>query len=106
MDHVRRGTLKLGRVCVAVLDEADEMLDIGFAEELEAILSQLPPSGEGRQTALFSATMAPRVRALADQHMTDPVVVRIAMATAEPGAVPRVRQTAYRSEEHTSELQS
>jgi ATP-dependent RNA helicase DeaD len=95
MDHVRRGTLKLDRVCVAVLDEADEMLDIGFAEELEAILGQLPPANAGRQTALFSATMAPRVRAIADRHMTDPVVVRIATVAAEPGSMPRVRQAAY-----------
>ena len=54
LDHLRRQTLDLGALEVLVLDEADEMLDMGFAEDLEAILDATPPT---RQTALFSATM-------------------------------------------------
>src|SRR4051794_24393780 len=62
LDHIGRGTLKLDRVGMVVLDEADEMLDMGFAEDLEAILEATP---ENRQTALFSATMSPRIMAIA-----------------------------------------
>ena len=54
LDHLRRSTLKLDALVALVLDEADEMLDMGFADDLEAILSATPPT---RQTALFSATM-------------------------------------------------
>lgn len=93
LDHIRRGTLQLGSLEVLVLDEADEMLDMGFAEDLEAILSAVP--GE-RQTLLFSATLAPRIKKIASQYLSDPVEVRIA---ADPddgtGDVPLVRQTAY-----------
>ena len=58
MDHMRRGTLNLDNVRFFVLDEADEMLDMGFVEDIEWILSQAPPE---RQTALFSATIPPRI---------------------------------------------
>ena len=58
LDHIRRGSLSLGRVQVVVLDEADEMLDMGFADDLEEILDALPTE---RQTALFSATIPPRI---------------------------------------------
>ncbi|HEV2644436.1 MAG TPA: DEAD/DEAH box helicase, partial [Candidatus Elarobacter sp.] len=58
LDHIRRGSLDLSAVRTVVLDEADEMLDMGFAEDLDAILSSTPAD---RQTALFSATMAPRI---------------------------------------------
>src|SRR5487761_1688342 len=58
LDHINRGTLKLSGLEIVVLDEADEMLDMGFAEEIEAILGATP---ENRQTALFSATMPPRI---------------------------------------------
>jgi ATP-dependent RNA helicase DeaD len=61
-----------------VLDEADEMLDLGFLEDVERILSLTPSS---RQTALFSATMPPAIRRLADQYLYDPVVVKVKAAT-------------------------
>ena len=92
LDHIRRNTLKLGNIRSVVLDEADEMLDMGFAEDLEAILSAAPTT---RQTALFSATLAPRIRALAERHLNHPVRVSIPGERAEAGALPRVRQTAY-----------
>ncbi|MBL8860425.1 MAG: DEAD/DEAH box helicase [Planctomycetes bacterium] len=91
-DHLERGTLSLEDVRFVVLDEADEMLDMGFAEDIEAILARAPAA---RQTALFSATMAPRIRALAERHLRDPVRVEIERERAAPGEVPRVRQVAY-----------
>ncbi len=93
IDHLKRGSLQTDRVRLLVLDEADEMLDMGFAEELEAILERLP---EFRQTALFSATMPPRIESIAKRHMQDPVRIRIGREEAEPGERPRIRQTAYR----------
>jgi len=75
-----------------VLDEADEMLDMGFADELDAILATLPKK---RQTALFSATMAPRILQIAKRHLHDPVRVTIARETVAPGEAPRVREIAY-----------
>jgi ATP-dependent RNA helicase DeaD len=90
LDHIRRGTLKLGSLKALVLDEADEMLDMGFAEDLDAILAEVP---EARQTLLFSATLAPRIASIAGKHLNDPVEVRI--AADEGGDVPLVRQTAY-----------
>ena len=75
-----------------MLDEADEMLDMGFAEDLEAILGATPAT---RQTALFAATMAPRIQAVAARHLKDPVRVTIAREKVAAGKVPRVRQVAY-----------
>jgi ATP-dependent RNA helicase DeaD len=92
LDHLRRGTLGLGQVSAVVLDEADEMLDMGFAEDLEAILGALP---EQRQTALFSATIPKRIAAIAERHLRDPVRVSIADEKLARGAVPKVRQVAY-----------
>jgi ATP-dependent RNA helicase DeaD len=92
LDHIRRKALALGSVRAVVLDEADEMLDMGFAEDLEAILSEAPAS---RQTALFSATLPPRIRDLAERHLTNPVRVSIPGDRAAEGTIPRVRQTAY-----------
>jgi ATP-dependent RNA helicase DeaD len=92
LDHVNRGTLALAGIEAAVLDEADEMLDMGFAEELDAILAATPPE---RQMVLFSATMPPRIAAIAKRHLRDPVQVRIARERLAAGAVPKVRQTAY-----------
>ena len=92
LDHVRRNTLRLESLQVLVLDEADEMLDMGFEEDLQAILDATP---EGRQTALFSATMAPRIASIAARHLHDPVQVRIAREQTLAGAMPRVRQIAY-----------
>ena len=92
LDHLRRGSLSLSRVQVVVLDEADEMLDMGFAEDLEAILESLPAV---RQTALFSATMPPRIVAIAQRHLKDPVHVELQREREAPGEAPRVREAAY-----------
>ncbi len=92
LDHLRRGTLVLHAVQTVVLDEADEMLDMGFAEDIELILDAAPAE---RQTALFSATLPPRIAAIADRHLRDPVRVQIAREKTEKGSLPRVRQTAY-----------
>ncbi|MEO8200215.1 MAG: DEAD/DEAH box helicase [Gemmatimonadota bacterium] len=92
LDHLRRGTIKLTGLAAVVLDEADEMLDMGFAEEIEAILAAAPPV---RQTALFSATIPPRIAVIAEKHLTNPVRVAIGRELAAPGAIPKVRQTAY-----------
>ena len=92
LDHIGRGSLDLKGVKVVVLDEADEMLDMGFADDLEAILEQLP---EERQTALLSATLPPRISAIAERHLREPVRIQIERERAAAGEVPRVRQTAY-----------
>ena len=92
LDHIRRGTLALASVRAVVLDEADEMLDMGFADDLEAILAATP---ENRQTMLFSATMPPRIAALARRQLRDPVRVDIARDALTEGTAPRVRQSAY-----------
>lgn len=92
LDHLRRQTLKLGEVRMVVLDEADEMLDMGFAEDLEAILEQTPAT---KQTALFSATMPPRIQAIAHRHLRHPVEITIAKEPVKAGTAPKVQQTAY-----------
>jgi ATP-dependent RNA helicase DeaD len=92
LDHLRRGTLSLDALRCLVLDEADEMLDMGFAEELEAILAATPKE---RQTALFSATLPARILRIAERHLRDPARITIARAKAAPGKLPRVRQVAY-----------
>jgi ATP-dependent RNA helicase DeaD len=78
LDLVTRGSLLLHDCRYVVLDEADEMLDLGFLEDVEKILSTTP---SGRQTALFSATMPPPIRALADRYLYEPLVVEITSAT-------------------------
>jgi ATP-dependent RNA helicase DeaD len=97
LDHLRRRTLDLQTVEVVVLDEADEMLDMGFAEDIEALLVATPA---GRQTALFSATLPARITAIAERHMREPVRLRV--GTEKQGerprtaaAPPQVRQSAY-----------
>ena len=72
LDHLSRGTLRLDRVRYAVLDEADEMLDIGFAEDMDRILRQTPKS---RQTALYSATFPGFIRRLIHRHLREPVYI-------------------------------
>jgi len=89
LDHIQRGTLKLDRIRVVVLDEADEMLDMGFIEDIEAILSQTPLE---RQTALFSATMPSPIADLARRYMRDPERITI---QAEQMTVPLIRQIYY-----------
>jgi ATP-dependent RNA helicase DeaD len=74
IDHLNRGTLVLDGLSCLVLDEADEMLNMGFQEDVEQILSKTP---EKKQVALFSATMPDPIRRIADQHLVDPVTVTI-----------------------------
>jgi ATP-dependent RNA helicase DeaD len=92
LDHLRRGTLTLDRLDVLILDEADEMLDMGFAEDLDAILEATPAD---RQTALFSATMPPRILSIAQRHLKNPTKIAIAREKTAAGKLPRVRQMAY-----------
>src|SRR5262245_4420956 len=92
LDHLRRKTLQLDGLSVLILDEADEMLDMGFAEDLDAILKATP---DARQTALFSATMPARILAIAERHLKHPARVTIAREKTAAGKVPRVRQLAY-----------
>ncbi len=77
-DLISRHSLMLNACRFVVLDEADEMLDLGFLEDVERILALTPSS---RQTALFSATMPPEIRRLADQYLYDPVLVKVKAAT-------------------------
>ncbi|MEA2147559.1 MAG: ATP-dependent helicase DeaD, partial [Solirubrobacteraceae bacterium] len=77
-DLISRHSIVLHSCRYVVLDEADEMLDLGFLEDVEKILSLTPSS---RQTALFSATMPPAIRRLADQYLYDPVLVKVQTAT-------------------------
>ena len=74
MDHLKRGTLDLGSVRTLVLDEADEMLQMGFVDDIEWILEQTPPE---RQVVLFSATMPAPIRRIAQKHLRDPAEVTI-----------------------------
>lgn len=74
IDHIRRGTLKLGNLKSLVLDEADEMLKMGFIEEIEFIFEQAP---ENRQVALFSATMPDSIRKVTKKYLKDPVEIKI-----------------------------
>jgi ATP-dependent RNA helicase DeaD len=89
LDHIRRGSLSLSGVRYLVLDEADEMLDMGFIEDIEAILSETPAE---RQTALFSATFPARLNDLVRRYMQKPERIAI---KAEVRKTPRVRQVAY-----------
>jgi ATP-dependent RNA helicase DeaD len=92
VDHVTRGSLQLGDVRFVVLDEADEMLDMGFAEDLETLLEATPAE---RQTALFSATIAGPITRIARQHLRDPHRVTVAAERAPRDGPARVRQVAY-----------
>ena len=77
LDHLRRRTLKLDNLKTIVLDEADEMLNMGFREDIESVLAQIP---EERQTVLFSATMPPAILAITKQYQKEPVLVQIQSA--------------------------
>jgi ATP-dependent RNA helicase DeaD len=83
-DHLRRKTLKLGAIKTVVLDEADEMLRMGFIEDVEDILKQMP---EEKQVALFSATLPDRIRKIVQHHLSDPVEVKIKAKTATVASV-------------------
>ena len=92
VDHLQRGTLRLDDLQVLVLDEADEMLDMGFAEDLDAVFAAAP---DDRQTVLFSATLPSRIDRIARRHLRDPVRVQIEPEATSAGQAPRVRQVAY-----------
>jgi ATP-dependent RNA helicase DeaD len=92
VDHVKRGSIKLEGVETVILDEADEMLDMGFAEDLETILSATPAA---RQTALFSATISGPIARIAQRHLRDPQRVQIHSGQGVGDGVARVRQVAY-----------
>jgi len=92
LDHLRRRTLRLNSLQVMVLDEADEMLDMGFAEDLEAIFSETPSD---RQTVLFSATLPKRIDAIARKHLREPARIRIGDEVRSSDESPRVRHCAY-----------
>jgi ATP-dependent RNA helicase DeaD len=79
MDHIKRKTLDLGGLSTLVLDEADEMLQMGFVEDIEWILGHTPPT---RQVALFSATMPAPIRRIAQKHLREPVEVTIRSRTS------------------------
>ncbi|GAB3993136.1 hypothetical protein GCM10028807_27650 [Spirosoma daeguense] len=74
MDHMERNTLKLDNVKMMILDEADEMLDMGFREDIESILDDMP---EDRQTILFSATMSKPIMQITQKFQQDPVLVKV-----------------------------
>lgn len=89
IDHLNRGTLSFGAVKYLVLDEADEMLKMGFQEDMEFILSKVPDS---RQTALFSATLPPFIKKLSQKYMQNPQMVKIKNKTL---TVEKIAQQLY-----------
>jgi ATP-dependent RNA helicase DeaD len=92
IDHLTRRTLNLRDLDVVVLDEADEMLDMGFADDIETILDQTPTT---RQTVLFSATMPPRIKRIVKKHLTNPTTISVGLRDVEPGESPQIHQIAY-----------
>ena len=93
LDHIARGTLQLDSVEIVVLDEADEMLDMGFADEIEGILDATPTA---RQTVLFSATLPPRINSIAKKYLRDPQRIQVGQGGQNSLAnTPRIRQSAY-----------
>lgn len=94
MDHLRRGTLKVQQVRMMILDEADEMLNMGFREDIDIILDQLP---QDRQTLLFSATMAKEIMDLTSKYQNKPVLVK---AVHKELTVPNIEQYYLEIGEH------
>ena len=92
VDHLKRGSLRFDGVQVVILDEADEMLDMGFAEDLETILAATPSE---RQTALFSATISPTITRIAKRHLRDPARIKVHAEKVSGDGTARVRQVAY-----------
>lgn len=89
MDHMRRKTVKFDQVHTVIMDEADEMLNMGFLEDMETILSQLP---EERQTIMFSATMPDAIQKIARNFQNDPTIVKVVKKEL---TVPKVTQYYY-----------
>ena len=86
-DHLDRSTLDLSGISCVVLDEADEMLRMGFVDEVEAIMSKAP---EDRQMALFSATMPPQIKRISKRYMNDPAEIRIEAKTTTADNIEQV----------------
>ncbi len=89
IDHLTRGTLSSDSVQVVVLDEADEMLDMGFIADIEKILQTTP---ESRQTMLYSATMPTEILKIAKRHMRDPLKIQI---NVKDIIAPKIKQVFY-----------
>jgi ATP-dependent RNA helicase DeaD len=89
IDHLTRGTMSISHVSTVVLDEADEMLDMGFIADIERILAMTP---EARQTMLYSATMAPEILRIAKRYMNDPVKIAI---NVKDIVAPKIKQVFY-----------
>ena len=101
MDHMRRHTIKTEWIHTVVLDEADEMLNMGFLEDMETILSQLP---EERQTMMFSATMPPAIVEISQRFLKEPMMVQVAKKEL---TVPKITQYYYQvSQENKAEVMS
>ena len=94
MDHIEKGYLKLDSLQALVLDEADEMLSMGFIDDIEWILNHTP---EDRQTAIFSATMPKPIRKLAERHLNEPVEVTIKVKAENS---PNIRQRFIKVRQH------
>ncbi|MGI9003038.1 MAG: DEAD/DEAH box helicase, partial [Pseudonocardia sp.] len=92
IDLMNRGALRLDDLETVVLDEADEMLDMGFIEDIETLLDATPDT---RQVVLFSATIPRRIEMLAQKYLREPVTVRIRREVVPAGEAPKVRQTAF-----------
>ena len=89
MDHLDRGTLRLDQIKMVILDEADRMLDMGFVDDIEKVLSRVP---ETRQTVMFSATLPPPIRRLMERFARNPVSINIQAQTL---TVPAIEQVYY-----------
>ena len=92
LDHIGRGSLALDAIQTVILDEADEMLDMGFTDDIETILESTP---DDRQTVLFSATMPKRIISIAKRYQREPQRITIGRPDAEPGVKALVRQVVY-----------
>lgn len=95
LDHLRRKTLRLNDLRFTVLDEADEMLDMGFIEDIETILQETPAE---KQTLLFSATMPEEIQRLARKYLNNPEVISV---SRDELTVPQTEQVFYEVKEHT-----
>ncbi|MEI8237899.1 MAG: DEAD/DEAH box helicase [Actinomycetota bacterium] len=91
IDHIGRGSLPLDAIRMVVLDEADEMLDMGFADDIESILEAIP---HAHQTVLFSATMPPRINSIAKRYQTDPIKINVVRGDTK-ASLGHIRQCTY-----------
>ncbi|MCL2854584.1 MAG: DEAD/DEAH box helicase [Defluviitaleaceae bacterium] len=89
MDHLRRRTLKLANLQIIILDEADEMLNMGFRDDIETVLKEVP---EQRQTLLFSATMSPEIMAITKNYQNDPLIIKVVRKEL---VLPNIKQFLY-----------